>query len=88
MAINARIQGSAADLLKMAMITVDRKLRDFAGTHLLLTVHDELVLECPVESIEPDSSLVKKEMESVADLKVPLVAELGYGRTWYEAKIA
>lgn len=87
MAINARIQGTAADLLKMAMIAVDEKLREYSGTHLLLTVHDELVLECPIENIDPVSALVKQEMEGVASLKAPLVADLGYGRTWYEAKV-
>jgi DNA polymerase-1 len=88
MAINARIQGTAADLLKKAMIAVDRELRSFPEAHLLLTVHDELVLECPVQIVESVSSLVKKEMEGVAVLKVPLVAEIGSGSTWYAAKVS
>jgi DNA polymerase-1 len=87
MAINARIQGTAADILKLAMIAVDRRLRDEQpGAHLLLTVHDELVLEVPEEQAEAVAQIVKAEMEGVADLKVPLVVDMGWGRSWYEAK--
>jgi DNA polymerase I len=87
MAINARIQGTAADILKLAMIAVDRRLRDEQpGARLLLTVHDELVLEVPEEQVEPVAQLVKAEMEGVADLKVPLVVDTGSGTSWYEAK--
>jgi DNA polymerase-1 len=87
MAINARIQGTAADILKLAMIAVDRRLRDEQpGAHLLLTVHDELVLEVPAEQVEAVAQIVKAEMEGVADLKVPLVADAGWGTSWYEAK--
>jgi DNA polymerase-1 len=87
MAINARIQGTAADILKLAMIAVDRRLRDEQpGARLLLTVHDELVLEVPEEQAEAVAQLVKSEMEGVADLKVPLVVETGFGASWYEAK--
>ena len=87
MAINARIQGTAADILKLAMIAVDRRLRDEQpGAHLLLTVHDELVLEVPEEQAEAVAGIVKAEMEGVADLKVPLVVDTGWGQSWYEAK--
>ncbi|HEX9940579.1 MAG TPA: DNA polymerase I [Thermoanaerobaculia bacterium] len=87
MAINARIQGTAADILKLAMIAVDRRLRDEQpGARLLLTVHDELVLEVPEEQAEPVARIVKAEMEGVADLKVPLVVDTGWGGSWYEAK--
>ncbi len=86
-AINARIQGTAADVLKLAMIAVDRRLRaEHPGARLLLTVHDELVLEVPAGEVEPVAALVRREMESVADLDVPLLAEAGWGPTWYEAK--
>jgi DNA polymerase-1 len=86
-AINARIQGTAADILKLAMIAVDRRLRDEQpGARLLLTVHDELVLEVPEEQAEAVAQLVKAEMEGVADLKVPLVVDTGWGTSWYEAK--
>jgi DNA polymerase-1 len=87
MAINARIQGTAADILKLAMIAVDRRLRDEQpGAHLLLTVHDELVLEVPEEQAEAVAQIVKAEMQGVADLKVPLVVDAGWGKSWYEAK--
>ncbi len=87
MAVNARIQGTAADLLKLAMIAVDRRLRlELEDARLLLTVHDELVLEAPAADIDSLASLVREEMEGVADLGVPLVVDIGSGADWYEAK--
>ena len=87
MAINARIQGTAADVLKLAMIAVDRRLgEELEGTRLLLTVHDELVLEAPESEVEAASGLVKEEMEGVAELDVPLVVDVASGVDWYEAK--
>ena len=86
MAINARIQGTAADLLKLAMIAVDRRLRDFPDSRLLLTVHDELVIEGPEAQAEALGQATREEMEGVAELDVPLVVDLGTGPTWYDAK--
>ena len=87
MAINARIQGTAADLLKMAMVRVDRRLaREGSAAALLLTVHDELVLEAPAEEVEEVASWVKEEMEEVERLDAPLRVEVGWGGDWYEAK--
>jgi DNA polymerase-1 len=87
MAINARIQGTAADLLKLAMIQVDRRFaQERPESKLLLTVHDELVLEVPEGDVEAVSELVRQEMEQVDRLDVPLVVDLGHGRTWYDAK--
>jgi len=87
MAINARIQGTAADLLKMAMIAVARRLAaESPDSRLLLTVHDELVLEVPEAEAEAVGRVVKTEMEGVAELKAPLAVELGAGRSWYDAK--
>jgi DNA polymerase-1 len=87
MAINARIQGTAADLLKMAMIAIDRRLRrEHPEARLLLTVHDELLFEVPQAEVEPISALVRREMEGVAQLTVPLVVEIGSGPSWYDAK--
>jgi DNA polymerase-1 len=87
MAINARIQGTAADLLKKAMVAVDRRL---SGEHpeskLLLTVHDELVFEVPEADAEAVARLAREEMEGVAQLKVPLAVEIGWGKSWYDAK--
>ncbi len=86
-AINARIQGTAADLMKKAMIAVDCRLRaDHPGSRLLLTVHDELVLEVPEADAGRVGELVKAQMEGVAELTVPLVADAAAGRSWYEAK--
>jgi DNA polymerase-1 len=87
MAINARIQGTAADLLKMAMIAVDRRLgAEGSRTRLLLTVHDELVLEAPREEADRAAAWVGEEMEGVATLRVPLAVDVGIGETWYDAK--
>ena len=87
MAINARIQGTAADLLKQAMIAVDRRLRrEHPGARLLLTVHDELLFEVPESEVEPIGKLVRQEMEGVAQLAAPLVVDVGSGKTWYDAK--
>jgi DNA polymerase-1 len=89
MARNTPIQGSAADLLKLAMIRVDAGIDAGAppavGAALLLTVHDELVFEVPEERAPTFKEWVKKEMESVYALKVPLVVDVGSGRTWGDA---
>ncbi len=87
MALNTPIQGTAADLIKMAMIRVDKALREkFPEAKLLLQVHDELIVECP-ENIAPEvAKLVSREMEGIAALKVPLTAEAKIGKSWYEAK--
>jgi DNA polymerase-1 len=86
---NSPIQGSAADLLKLAMIRVDRGiesgLADAHGAELLLTVHDELVFEVPTERVSRFSAWVKIEMESVMELKVPLRVDVGAGSTWGDA---
>jgi DNA polymerase-1 len=86
MAVNSVIQGTAADLMKRAMIRVDRALAG-AGLRagLLLQVHDELVLEVHRDDAEALGVLVKREMEAAAEFRVPLVAELGSGRTWLAA---
>ena len=86
-ALNTPIQGSAADLIKLAMIHVDKALREnFPEAKLLLQVHDELIVECP-ETIAADvAALISREMQQVADLSVPLLAEAKWGKSWYEAK--
>ena len=87
MAINARIQGTAADLMKLAIIAVDQRLRrELPDARLLLTVHDELVLEGPESQVEALGALTKEEMEGVAELAVPLSVDVGSGPTWYDAK--
>ena len=86
-ALNTPIQGTAADLIKLAMIRVEKALNEnFPEAKLLLQVHDELIVECP-EAIAPQvADLVSEQMEAVASLKVPLMAEAKYGKSWYEAK--
>ncbi|MEO8502897.1 MAG: DNA polymerase I [Acidobacteriota bacterium] len=87
MAINARIQGTAADLLKKAMIAVDRRLRaELPDARLLLTVHDELVLEAPTAAAEAVAELVRCEMVGVESLRVPLLVDVGWGANWHAAK--
>jgi len=86
-ALNTPIQGTAADLIKLAMLRVDQALRThFPEAKLILQVHDELIVECP-ESIAPQvAELVSREMEQVASLRVPLTAEAKWGKSWYDAK--
>ena len=85
-ALNAPIQGTAADIIKLAMIRVrDRLLRDGLKGRLVLQVHDELIVECPEEEAEAVCALVKEEMEAVASLPVSLLADTGSGKTWAEA---
>jgi DNA polymerase-1 len=84
-AINTPIQGTAADLIKMAMIGVDRALRDQKlRSAMILTVHDELVFEVPGEELDKVKQLVKELMETVWPLKVPLKANVVHGQNWAE----
>ena len=85
MAINAPVQGTAADLIKLAMIRLDRAL-DAGTAHLLLQVHDELVLEVTEAAAERTAAQVREAMEGVAELRVALRADTGAGRSWADAK--
>lgn len=86
-AINSPIQGSAADILKVAMINLDKALTDAGlSTRMLLQVHDEIVLEVPIAELETVKAMVKETMESAIQLSVPLIADENEGETWYEAK--
>ncbi|MES9546127.1 DNA polymerase I [Streptococcus intermedius] len=86
-AINSPIQGSAADILKIAMIRLDQALRDGRfKSRMLLQVHDEIVLEVPANELTAIKTLVKEIMESAIELSVPLKADESAGETWYEAK--
>ncbi len=85
-AINAPIQGTAADIMKRAMIRVAHRLAgERAGAKLLLQVHDELLLEVPESEVAATSALVQETMEGAASLSVPLIVEVGSGRSWGEA---
>jgi len=86
-ALNTPIQGTAADLIKLAMIHVDKALAtNFPEARLLLQVHDELIVECPEGIAEQVADLISSQMEQVAQLQVPLLAEAKWGKSWYEAK--
>ncbi len=86
-AINSPIQGSAADILKVAMINLDKALTEAGlATRMLLQVHDEIVLEVPVAELETVKAMVKETMESAISLSVPLIVDENEGPTWYEAK--
>ncbi|CAM4134230.1 DNA polymerase I [Streptococcus penaeicida] len=86
-AINSPIQGSAADILKIAMINLDKALENGAfKAQMLLQVHDEIVLEVPKDELDAVKQLVKETMESAVELAVPLRADENSGQSWYEAK--
>ena len=86
-AMNHPMQGTAADIIKIAMVQVERRLREEGlVSRLVLQIHDELDLEVPVGELEAASELVRSTMEGVAQLKVPLIAEVSYGSNWAEAK--
>ena len=87
LAINTVVQGSAADLIKLAMVNLHRKLIEQASpARLLLQIHDELVLETPEDAASATADVLRHEMESAMSLKVPLEVELGVGASWYETK--
>lgn len=86
-ALNTPIQGTAADLIKLAMIRVEQALNEqYPEAKLLLQVHDELIVECPEAIAKDVANLVSQQMQNAAQLKVPLTAEAKFGKSWYEAK--
>jgi DNA polymerase-1 len=84
-AVNTPLQGTAADLIKVAMIRIHEQMRGME-TKMILQVHDELVFEAPPEEVEPLRAMVKRVMEGVRELAVPLVVEVGEGVNWRDAK--
>jgi DNA polymerase-1 len=85
-AINAPLQGSAADIIKVAMIRLHKQLKEaFPDARMTLQVHDELVVECPEEQADHVSSLIQKVMEGAMELHVPLAVDIGQGQNWFEA---
>ena len=86
-ALNMPIQGTAADIMKLAMVAVRKRLRqELPEARLVLQVHDELIVECPEAQAETAAALLKEEMENVVSLSVPLTADAHWGRNWLEAK--
>ena len=86
-AVNTPLQGTAADLIKVAMINIDRELeKQKLKSRMLLQVHDELVFEVPRDEVDTMRELVKRNMESAIELRVPLVVDVGVGTNWRDAK--
>lgn len=85
-AINHPLQGTQADIIKMAMVSISKKTQELDGVHMILQVHDELVFEVDVDHVEEISLLIKEEMEGVVSLKVPAIVGVGVGQTWGQAK--
>src|SRR5690606_14599827 len=86
-ATNAPIQGTAADLIKIAMIEIHRSFREKgSGARMLLQVHDELLVETPEAEGESTLAILRERMEGAAELAVPLVVETGVGSSWLECK--
>lgn len=86
-AVNTPVQGSAADIVKKAMLDVNEALSETdTGAKLLLQVHDELILECPDDkaTIEKTIAIIKNKMENAVTLRVPLRVSIEYGRNWGE----
>lgn len=83
-AINAPMQGTAADLIKLAMINIDRYLQDFK-TKMIMQVHDELVFEVPDDEVDAVTKMIKDNMENALELSVPLIVDVGMGDNWDEA---
>jgi DNA polymerase-1 len=86
-AVNTPLQGTAADLIKIAMIRIDRRLREegFAAA-MTLQVHDELLFDVPQKEVEQVKQLVRHEMETVIELNVPVVVDCGVGPNWRDLK--
>jgi DNA polymerase-1 len=85
--MNAPIQGTAADIMKLAMIKVHNRLqREVPSAKIVMQVHDELIVEAPDETVDAVKIILKEEMEASASLSVPLTVEVSAGKTWLDAK--
>ena len=85
--MNAPIQGAAADIIKIAMVRVYKKLREEdLGARLILQVHDELIIEAAEKDKDRAEKILKDEMENAVKLAVPMTVDVNSGRSWYEAK--
>ena len=85
--MNHPMQGTAADIIKIAMVRVAERLREEGlASRLVLQIHDELDFEVPAAEVDALSSLVRETMEGVCELRVPLIADVSFGSNWAEAK--
>jgi DNA polymerase-1 len=86
-AMNSPIQGTAADIIKLAMVNIDRKLKEKGyDARLILQVHDELIIESHKDCAREVRALMREEMENAVKLSIPLTVEIAEGASWYEAK--
>ena len=86
-ALNTPIQGTAADIIKLAMVRVDRRLiNEGLKSRLILQVHDELIVEAEMSEIEEVKKILKEEMQGAMELNVPLIVDMSVGKSWYDAK--
>jgi DNA polymerase-1 len=86
-AINTVVQGSAADLIKVAMVRLHKRIiEEDRPMKMLLQIHDELVFEIPAEHVEAEAAVIREEMEGAMDLVAPLKVDVSWGENWYEAK--
>jgi DNA polymerase-1 len=86
-AINMPIQGTSSDIVKIAMLHVDEALRrENLRARMIMQVHDELLIEAPVDEVESVTTLLRREMERAVELDVPLEVEIGAGDNWMDAK--
>ena len=86
-AMNMPLQGSSADIIKLAMINVYKKLKEGGfRAKLIMQVHDELIIDCPKNEAEQVSKILKEEMEGAVRLSIPLSVDVGVGENWLEAK--
>lgn len=84
---NTPIQGTSADIIKIAMVNVNKRLKkEKLNANLILQIHDELLIECSQEDAKLAANILKEEMENAVSMSVPLVADVGIGKTWYDAK--
>ena len=84
--MNTPVQGTAADIIKLAMVQVERRLEaEGLKARLILQVHDELVVECPIEEAPRASALLQEVMENIVTLRVPLIAQVSQGKDWESA---
>ena len=85
--MNMPLQGSSADIIKIAMVNVYNRLKkECSSAKLIMQVHDELILDAPISQVELASKILKEEMENALKLSVPLTVETSVGKNWYEAK--
>ena len=86
-ALNTPIQGTAADIIKIAMIAVRDELRKRdMRSKLILQIHDELIIDTKKDELEEVMQILRDKMENAAELRVPLIVDIGYGENWYETK--